>query len=47
MFSYIYEHRGKKNGELKQWLNENGYRTIEIKEKPGKPRKELLIVNYE
>lgn len=47
MISYILEHDGKINGQLKPWIKNRGYRLIPIESIPEIKRKELLIVNYD
>lgn len=48
--SYVAEHKGAKNEQLLNWLNQNNYHLIafgEILGISGSRRKEVLIVNYE
>ena len=47
MLSNILEHKGRKNDLLLNWVNDNGYRIVEYKEKARKDRKEVIIVNYD
>jgi adenine-specific DNA-methyltransferase len=47
MISYVIEHKGQTNEELKNWIKINNYRLIEINEVVGIQRKEILIVNYD
>lgn len=47
MISYVMEHKGKTNYELKKWIKSNGYRLIKVNDVPGIQRKEVLIVNYD
>jgi adenine-specific DNA-methyltransferase len=47
MISYVMEHKGKTNGELKKWIESKGYRLIKVNDVPGIQRKEVLIVNYD
>lgn len=50
MLSYVLEHNGKKNLELESWINNRGYRLIELGDIlgiSGSRRKEVLIVNYD
>ena len=47
MISYVIEHKGNVNKELKDWIESNGYRLINVNEVPGIQRKEVLIVNYD
>jgi len=47
MISYVMKHRGKTNGELKKWIENNNYRLIKVNQIPSIQRKELLIVNYD
>ena len=46
MISYVIEHAGKINVQLKSWIEDRGYRIINNKAIPGRNRKEILIVNY-
>ena len=46
MISYVMEHKGKTNDELKNWIENNNYRLINANQTPGIQRKEVLIVNY-
>ncbi len=46
MISYVMEHKGKTNDELKNWIENNNYRLINVNQTPGIQRKEVLIVNY-
>lgn len=46
MISYVLEHRGKTNKQLKSWVKERAYRLINVRPIPGIKRKEVLIVNY-
>lgn len=50
MISYVLEHGGKRNDQLETWINERGYRLINLGEIlgiSGSKRKEVLIVNYD
>ena len=47
MISYVMEHKGKTNNELKKWVESKGYRLIKVNDVPGIQRKEVLIVNYD
>ncbi|HIP12473.1 MAG TPA: DNA adenine methylase [Arcobacter sp.] len=47
MISYIMQHKGIKNDALKSWIEEREYRVIDIKERQGINRQEVLIVNYD
>ena len=47
MISYIIEHKGQTNEELKNWIKLNNYRLINVNEVVGIQRKEILIVNYD
>lgn len=47
MISYVMEHKGKTNNELKKWIESKGYRLIKVNDVPGIQRKEVLIVNYD
>jgi len=46
MISYVIEHKGRINAELKNWINLNKYRLINVNQIPGIQRKEILITNY-
>ena len=46
MISYVLQHKGKNNKEVKLWVKNKGYLLINLKPKPGTNRKEVLIVNY-
>lgn len=47
MISYVMEHKGQTNNELKKWVESMGYRLIKVNDVPGIQRKEVLIVNYD
>ena len=47
MISYVLEHKGKENLELKKWINSANYSVIECHDIIGVTRKEVLIVNYD
>jgi adenine-specific DNA-methyltransferase len=47
MISYVIEHKGQTNEELKNWIKTNNYRLIEVNDVVGIHRKEILIVNYD
>lgn len=50
MLSYVIEHKGKINNNLLDWVDENGYRIVDLGEVigiSGSKRKEVLIINYE
>lgn len=47
MISYVIEHKGKINEELKEWIQSNNYRLINVNDVPGIQRKEVLILNYD
>lgn len=47
MISYVIEHKESVNEELKEWIQTNGYRLINVNDVPGIQRKEVLIVNYD
>lgn len=50
MLSYVIEHKGKINNNLLDWVDENGYRIVDLGEIigiSGSKRKEVLIINYE
>ena len=46
MISYVIEHKGKTNKELKNWIRLNNYRLIYIDKTTSIPRNEVIIVNY-
>jgi len=46
MLSYIFEHIGKYNVQLKKWVDKRKYHVIYVDPVPGRDRKEVLIVNY-
>ena len=46
MLSYIVEHNGRTNMELKNWIRLNNYRLINIDKINGNQRDEVLIMNY-
>lgn len=49
MLSYVAEHKGEINQELLDWINEKGYRLIQLDDIigiSGSRRKEVLVVNY-
>lgn len=46
MISYIVEHNGRTNMELKNWIRLNNYRLINIDKMNGNQRNEVLIMNY-
>lgn len=46
MLSYVTEHGGKVNSELKNWVKLNNYRLINVESIPGIRRKEVMILNY-
>ena len=46
MISYVVEHGGRVNLTLQSWINNSGYRLIDVHPIPGRKRKEVLIVNY-
>jgi len=46
MMSYVLEHGGNYNYELKNWIDENDYRVIYIEGNINIKRKEVLIMNY-
>lgn len=49
MLSYVVEHKGATNQELLDWIDERGYRLIQLGDIigiSGSRRKEVLIVNY-
>ena len=47
MISYVIEHKGQTNEELKNWIDRNNYRLIKVNGVVGIQRKEILIVNYD
>lgn len=47
MISYVIEHRGKTNEEIKNWIETNNYQLINVNQIPGIQRKEILIVNHD
>ncbi len=54
MISYVLQHNGKINKDVKRWIKNKGYRLIKLEPKPGWGgrnaginRKEVLIVNYD
>ena len=50
MLSYILEHKGKFNDNLKHWIDKNNYCLIELGSIlgiSGSRRKEILVTNYE
>jgi len=47
MLSYVIEHKGKVNTELKKWIDANNYHLITVKQIAGIQRKEILIINYD
>ena len=48
MISYVLQHGGKNNREVKQWIKKNNYNLIDLKRNIGyiSNRKEILITNY-
>ncbi len=46
MISYVLEHKGKVNGQFKEWIKKGGYNIIEVDPVLGNNRKEILITNY-
>lgn len=49
MLSYVIEHKGQRNDSLEKWIENNGYTCIllgDVIGVSGKPRKEVLILNY-
>ena len=46
MVSYVVQHKGKINYAVKSWIEDMGYRQINLKIRPGVRRKEILIMNY-
>ncbi|WP_168415175.1 DNA adenine methylase [Erwinia amylovora] len=47
MLSYVLEHGGEYNHQLKSFIEENDYKLIELPIVLGRNRKEVIIVNYE
>ena len=47
MISYVIEHKGEINNELKHWIESNKYRIIKIEKISGIKRKEIIILNYD
>lgn len=50
MLSYVAEHKGKMNENLSKWIEDRGYRMIELGDIlgiSGSRRKEVLIINYD
>src|SRR5690606_38173850 len=47
MISYVIEHKGQTNEELREWVKLNNYRLVNVKEVKGIQRKEILILNYD
>jgi len=46
MMSYVLEHGDNYNHELKNWIDENGYKVTYIEGNKNIKRKEVLIMNY-
>jgi DNA adenine methylase len=46
MMSNVFEHNGKQNKMLKDWVEKNGYNVISFNGKSRKGRKEIIITNY-
>lgn len=47
MISYVLEHKGIVNEQLKEWIHLNNYRVIKVNDVPGIQRKEVLITNFD
>nr|WP_306423785.1 Dam family site-specific DNA-(adenine-N6)-methyltransferase [Brucella intermedia] len=47
MLSYVLEHRGKYNIEMKKWISTNHFRVVECAQIQGIGRKEVVIFNYD
>ncbi|MDQ0414040.1 DNA adenine methylase [Mesobacillus stamsii] len=47
MISYVLEHKEEVNYQLKSWIEDRGYRLINIPGIPGRKRNEVLIINYD
>lgn len=46
MISYVLEHKGKYNFQLKEWIKKNNYNIIEVDPQLVNNRQEILITNY-
>jgi len=46
MISYVLEHNGKFNFNLKKWIEKNSYNVLNVNPEFGNKRKEILITNY-
>jgi adenine-specific DNA-methyltransferase len=47
MISYVLEHKGEINFELKRWVERNNYKLIKLDDIKGIKRKEVIIKNYD
>lgn len=47
MLSYVLEHNGKNNNNMKNWIENSNYKKIKIKPTSRGGRKEVIIINYE
>lgn len=47
MISYVLEHQGEANEQMKEWLKYRLYKVINLTPVPGRKRKEVVIINYE
>lgn len=47
MMSYVLEHKGEINHELKNWIEKNNFDLIELDDIVGIKRKEVIIRNYD
>ena len=45
IISYVTEHNGKTNEEVKNWIKIKNYQLINVNKIPGIQRKEVLIAN--
>ena len=46
MISYVLEHKGATNDDLRSWISDKGYSLLEVPPIKGIQRKEVLITNY-
>lgn len=46
MLSNVLHHKGKTNDILQAWIEKNGFKVIEYKEKSRGNREEIIIINY-
>ena len=47
MISYVVEHKGQINEELKKWVESSNYKLIHVEEVTGIQRNEIIIINYD